>query len=477
MASASWAAKKLLGDIRANPDISAQSIQDLLMDKYGIEMKLSTLYRMKKQALKEINGGYDDSYKLLPRYCKMVKQTNPGSSALCAWSLMDTPERTLQFKSVFISFDAQIKGLMAGCRSLIGVDGTHLKGNHGGVLLSAIALDGNNEIFPVAVSVVQSENKDSWANFFWHLKQVISSCERSDWTIIYDRQKGVEPALEIVWPEAYRRFCARHLCKNFKSEYPEIMMHQLFWRVVNATSEFSFKKALEIVVQNAGKGCARWFLDLGEKELWAKHKFDPRICSDENTSNFVESFNSALGVQRCLPVLSLLEGVRRTTMVRHATRQHIADSWPDEGICPNIMNMLKVLKKDSRTCLAYRSGRGEFEVHEGRTTKLHVSLNKGTCACGLWQISGIPCKHAIRAILFSERDPVDYVSEWYSVRRYKEAYGMSINPIADSEQLPVFDVPCLEPPTLRRSIGRPCRNMRREPGEQRSKGREKDQHQ
>ncbi|XP_074265891.1 uncharacterized protein LOC141588344 [Silene latifolia] len=245
------------------------------------------------------------------------------------------------------------------------------------------------------------------------------------------------------------------------------MMHQLFWRVVNATSEFSFKKALEMVVQNAGKGCARWFLDLGEKELWAKHKFDPRICSDENTSNFVESFNSTLGVHRCLPVLSLLEGVRRMTMVRYATRQHVADSWPDEGICPNIMNELKVLKKDSRTCLAYRSGRGEFEVHDGRTTKLHVSLNKRTCACGLWEINGIPCKHAIRAILSAKRDPVDYVSEWYSVRRYKEAYGMSINPIPDSEQWPMFDVPCLEPPTLRRSIGRPSRNRRREPGEQR----------
>ncbi|XP_074293637.1 uncharacterized protein LOC141620742 [Silene latifolia] len=187
MANAAWVAKKMVEDIRANPDIPAKSIQDLLMDRFGLQLKLSTLYRMKDHALKEINGGHDESYKLLPRYCEMVKQTNPNSSAMCAWSVMETPEKPLQFKSLFLSFSAQANGLLAGCRSLIGVDGTHLKGNHGGVLLSAVALDGNNELFPIAVGVVESENKDSWSNFFWHLKQ------------------GIEPALDTVWPNAYRR--------------------------------------------------------------------------------------------------------------------------------------------------------------------------------------------------------------------------------------------------------------------------------
>ena len=87
-----------------------------------------------------------------------------------------------------------------------------------------------------------------------------------------------------------------------------MLLHSLFWRVVNATSEYTFKTALEAVVDAAGVGCARWFLDLGDKEHWAKHKFDPKVCSDENTSNFVESFNSTLGLHRCNPVLNLFEG-------------------------------------------------------------------------------------------------------------------------------------------------------------------------
>ncbi|XP_074283347.1 uncharacterized protein LOC141607897 [Silene latifolia] len=321
MATSDWVAKKLLPNIRANTSITGQSIQDLLLESY----------------------------------------------AHCTWVYMDTPERLPQFKSIFISFNAQIQGVIAGCRSLIGVDGTHLKGNHGGVLLTAVALDGNNEIFPLAVSVVESENKDSWSSFFLHLKNTLKDSGGDNWTVISDRQKGVEPALNNVWPEAYRRFCARHLCKNFKADYPGVLMNKLFWRVVNATSEFSFKKALELIVQHGGRGAARWLLDLGDKELWTKHMFDPTICAEDNTSNFVESFNSILGIHRTNPVLSLLEGIRRLGMVRHATRQHITESWDDNGVCPNILTRLKKLTKDSRGCTTFFSAPGEYEVKDGET--------------------------------------------------------------------------------------------------------------
>lgn len=37
------------------------------------------------------------------------------------------------------------------------MDGCHLKGNHGDVLLSTISIDGNNEKFPIAYGVVGSK--------------------------------------------------------------------------------------------------------------------------------------------------------------------------------------------------------------------------------------------------------------------------------------------------------------------------------
>ena len=73
---------------------------------------------------------------------------------------------------------------------------------------------------------------------------------------------------------------------------------------------------LSLVLGKQWRGCRRkggdkaieWLGQLGDPSTWSKHKFDPNVCNDSNTSNFVESFNSTLGIDRCRPVLTLLEG-------------------------------------------------------------------------------------------------------------------------------------------------------------------------
>ncbi|XP_021752033.1 uncharacterized protein LOC110717599 [Chenopodium quinoa] len=443
MCNCKWAAQKLLEDIRASPDIKGKALNQLLWERFGITMACSSLYKMRSIAMDLIQGGHDESYHKLNLYCHLMEERNPGTVAF-----------------------SQFEGLIGGCRGLVGVDGFHLKGNYGGILLSAVSLDGNNEIFPVAVAVVDSENKQSWSWFFHHPKNTLTATGRVDWTIMSDRQKGIDPALDQVWPKVPRRYCARHLCKNFKADYPGILMHKLFWGVTNAYSAFSFKKALQKVQTTAGLGAVKWFKEVGPLERWTRWRFDPQLSSDENTNNFVESFNNTIGVDRCYPILTLLEGIRRIAMVRHASRQQLAEQWIDEGICPNIRERVRALTKESRLCHAYPSRRGEYEVSDGRSM-LPVSLNSWSCVCGRWQVSGIPCRHGIRAILDAGKDPTDFVREWYSVARYKLAYSGNILPIPSPEQWPDMDVPNLVPPPMKRSVGRPSRNRRREEGEKR----------
>lgn len=86
-------------------------------------------------------------------------------------------------------------------------------------------------------------------------------------------------------------------------------MYILFWRACNACNPFTFKKAMERLRKEGKAPVMKWFADLGNQSKWTKHKFDPSVCCDVNTSNFVESFNSTLGVDRCRPVLTLLEGM------------------------------------------------------------------------------------------------------------------------------------------------------------------------
>ncbi|XP_021754532.1 uncharacterized protein LOC110719860 [Chenopodium quinoa] len=135
-----------------------------------------------------------------------------------------------------------------------------------------------------------------------------------------DRQKGVDPSLDSIWPKVPRRYCAKNLCKNFKKHYPGLLMQKLFWSVTNAYSDYSFRKAMVQLQKHGGLGAVKWFKDVGPLERWTRWKFDLTLKSDESTNNFVESFNSTTGVDRTYPILTLLKGVKRITMVRHSTR-------------------------------------------------------------------------------------------------------------------------------------------------------------
>ena len=64
-----------------------------------------------------------------------------------------------------------------------------MKGSFGGQLLSATAKDGNDNIFPVAMAVVEQENKDSWTWFLEQFADDIGRSEKLNLVFISDRQK------------------------------------------------------------------------------------------------------------------------------------------------------------------------------------------------------------------------------------------------------------------------------------------------
>ena len=60
-------------------------------------------------------------------------------------------------------FNRVKQGFLVGCRPLIGVDGTFLKGSIEGVLLITVGLDANISIYPIVYAVTEEENKELWA--------------------------------------------------------------------------------------------------------------------------------------------------------------------------------------------------------------------------------------------------------------------------------------------------------------------------
>ena len=81
-------------------------------------------------------------------------------------------------------------GFLAGCRRIIGLDGCFLKSPFGGQLLTAMGRDGNDNMFPIAMAVVEAERYDSWKWFLMELKIEVGVENGAPWRFISDRQKG-----------------------------------------------------------------------------------------------------------------------------------------------------------------------------------------------------------------------------------------------------------------------------------------------
>ncbi|KAJ8426814.1 hypothetical protein Cgig2_008868 [Carnegiea gigantea] len=151
-----------------------------------------------------------------------------------------------------------------------------------------------------------------------------------------------------------------------------------------------------------------------------------------------------------------------STIVR---KFEIANGWSGK-LCPRVTIQLKETEIQSTVCIVMPAGRELFEVMEGNT-HFKVDLNSGCCDCRVWDISGIPCKHAIRCILTDREDTESYVHDAYTVEKYRAAYDVIIKPITD----PIFwedsDYPRLGPPEIEVNRGRPPSKRRRDGTEKR----------
>ncbi|XP_074299398.1 uncharacterized protein LOC141630487 [Silene latifolia] len=205
--------------------------------------------------------------------------------------------------------------------------------------------------------------------------------------------KGVEKAIDKEFPQSTKRVCAKDLYSNFKMKWGGPAFHDLFWRAANATSAHAFNKAID-EINRLSRPAADYLLSVNQQ--WSKHEFDPAITFDHNTSNFVESFNAVINELREKPVLTFMEGIRNHFMEKFAERMAVADSLQMHEPTPYAKEILDYNIHGSNQCMVIQAGGGEFEVLEG--TKPHpLDILKGTCLCGGWQVTGIPCKHAYRA--------------------------------------------------------------------------------
>ncbi|XP_015949831.1 uncharacterized protein LOC107474703 [Arachis duranensis] len=130
LASSSWISKKIANNISRGEEMKLATVIQTIQDKYMANISVGKTYWARRKAREEVHGRAIQQYAKLRDYCTEILRANPGSSLTI---LVDRPSLTHQprFMRMYMCLDAVKKGFLAGCRPIIGVDGCHLKGDHG----------------------------------------------------------------------------------------------------------------------------------------------------------------------------------------------------------------------------------------------------------------------------------------------------------------------------------------------------------
>ena len=90
----------------------------------------------------------------------MINTVDKGSRVILQTEMADETFQP-KFKRMYVRFNAQKVGFLGGCGPFIGLYGCHIKHRFDGKILFATAKNANDNIFPVAIAVVEQETKES----------------------------------------------------------------------------------------------------------------------------------------------------------------------------------------------------------------------------------------------------------------------------------------------------------------------------
>ncbi|GKB71862.1 pentatricopeptide repeat-containing protein [Tanacetum coccineum] len=186
-----------------------------------------------------------------------------------------------------------------------------------------------------------------------------------------------------------------------------------------------FNKIME-QIKAANPGAYQYLIDKDPK-TWSRAFFEVDRGCEAVENGFSECFNSVLVSVRNKPLLTMLEAIRVIVIERMNTMRKISATWTDD-ICPSILKRIDLMKNHTRFWHVIHTGGESFEVRSG-SDALKVDLSTRTCSCRMWQLSGLPCVHAISAIFKINKMPEEYVPNWFRKHFYYATYHNYLSPV------------------------------------------------
>jgi hypothetical protein len=418
--------------IMANPTWKFVRMKQTVQEEMFADVSISKLKKAKAMVIAKAFDATKSQYELLYDYRLELLRSNPGSTIIVTTEPGVEPPT---FQRMYIGLDALKRGFLAGCRRVVGFEGCLYKGATNGELLCAIGRDANNQMYPIAWAVVEKETNDSWGWFCDLLFKDLGVGDGTNWVFISDQKRGILKAVSYRAPQAEHRKCVRHIYANWKQHFSDKEWQKKFWRCAKAPCVMLFNHARERLASETREG-AQAILNT-HPQHWSRAWFRLGSNCDSVDNNLCGSFNKWIVEARFFPIITMLETIRRKVMARIHDNRTKSESWVTK-ICPNVLKKLNVYITQSVECHAICNGASNFEVMHF-DTRFTVNLEEKKCSCRYWQLSGLPCPHAISCILSKTNSLDEYIASCYSVESFKKTYEHRLQPIEDMTKWLVSD--------------------------------------
>jgi hypothetical protein len=189
-ATSKWISKAVFKKMSTSDkdNLTLESIVTDMATTHAVGITMNRAWRAKAIAKEKIEGDAAKQYNLLWKYSAELQRVNRGNTCKINMERLG-PQLQPRFSSFYFSFDGIKKGFTTACRPFIGVDGCHLKTKYGGILLIAVARDPNDQYYPLAFGVCETETKESWRWFLTLLLEDIGQDKR--WVFISYQHKVI----------------------------------------------------------------------------------------------------------------------------------------------------------------------------------------------------------------------------------------------------------------------------------------------
>ena len=186
-ATAKWIGTIYLTKFRNNPTWSVSEMKDALKERFGLIIR-SMCYKARVKALHILRGTLEEHYAKLRSYVLELKRVDREGTFVCEVH----PDSNCVFWRLYVGFFAMRKNYLAVGKPVFGLDDAFLK-----TMLTVVGKDSNNQMYPLAWAVVDSENEENWRWFMGLFIIDYDIIYGFRWPVISNQQKVMKYGLNL----------------------------------------------------------------------------------------------------------------------------------------------------------------------------------------------------------------------------------------------------------------------------------------